>query len=50
MNFKISESGYIYDVGARRKRLLGHISLLLKEQNPLGEKIRRWWKAYLKTT
>jgi len=49
MSIKISDNGYIYEVGTKRKRLLGHISLLLKEQNLLGEKIRKWWQAYLKT-
>jgi hypothetical protein len=49
MSIKISDNGYIYEVGAKRKRLLGHISSLLREQNPLGEKIRKWWQAYLKT-
>jgi hypothetical protein len=49
MSIQISDNGYLYEVGGRRKRLLGHISGLLKEQNTLGEKIRRWWKAYLKT-
>ena len=48
MVIKISDNGYIYEVGNRRKQLLGHVSLLLKEQNSLGEKIRRWWKVYLK--
>ncbi len=50
MVIKISDNGYIYEVGSRRKQLLGHISSLLKEQNPRGEKIRRWWKAYLLKT
>jgi len=49
MSIKISDNGYIYEGGNKRKRLLGHISWLLKERNPLGEKVRRWWKAYLKT-
>jgi len=58
MRFLISDSGYLYERvqrGSRRNsqpgnkvaRLRGHISDLLKEQSPLGDAVRRWWKAYL---
>lgn len=57
VKFQISEAGYLYTrVQPRsrwqarhvtRKRLVGHISELLREHSARGRLIRRWWQSYL---
>jgi hypothetical protein len=57
-DLQLSEAGYVYvrvpsrfrrDSGRiAGRRMLGHISELLRERTYRGALVRRWWRGYLK--